>query len=112
MVGRHCRQHYITKAEEEERKQCGICAAHPYHLSEDAVDEYSRVESRERLYCRHHKHSAVDACEPHQPLVDEVRYVHIERQERMAEDIVACRPVAYNRIGYRVEARDMELAYK
>ena len=30
----------------------------------------------------------------------------------MAEDIVACRPVAYNRIGYRVEARDMELAYK
>ena len=42
-------------------------------------------------------------------MVDEVGHVHEERQQRMAVDIIARRPVAHHAIRDGVEARDVEL---
>ena len=110
---RHDRRHHdISKREEEERQHRGIGASHLYDLTEDAVYEHHAVEGAEHLYGSHDEDGTVDAGELHQSLVDEVRHIHVERQQRVAVHVVACQPVAHDRIGDGVKARDVEVVYK
>ena len=109
MVGHHRREHHEREAEVEDGSQRRVGAAHAHHLAADAVEEYHRVERCEQQYRRHDEDGAVDAREPHQSLIDEVGHVHEERQQRMAVDIIARRPVAHHAISDGVEARDVEL---
>ena len=110
---RHDRRHHdISKREEEECQHRGIGASHLYDLTEDAVYEHHAVEGAEHLYGSHDEDGTVDAGELHQSLVDEIRHIHVERQQRVAVHVVACQPVAHDRIGDGVKARDVEVVYK
>ena len=112
MVGHHCREHDKGEREEEEGEQDGVKMRQSYHFAEYSEDEHCRIERAEQLYRRDDEQCAVDAREPHQCLIDEVRHIHEVGKQRMAIDVVARSPVAHDGIGDGVETGNVELTYE
>ena len=112
MVGNHGCQHDEGKRLVECHEQCGTEAVEQCYLAQYSVEEYVGIERAGHLHGGNDEDGAVDASDEHQSLVEQVCRVHEEGQQRMAEDIVACRPVAHDTECYGVEARDVEVAYE
>ena len=80
-------------------------------LAADAAQKNKRIEARNNEHECHNKHGAVDAREPHEPLIEQVGHKHEERQQRMAIDIVFGRPLRHHVVGDGVEARYVEFPH-
>ena len=112
MVGNHGRQHDEGKRLVECHEERGVKAVEECYLAQYSVEEYVGIECAAHLHGGNDEDGAVDARDEHQGLVEQVGGVHEEGQQRMAEDIVACRPVAHDTERYGVEAGDVEVAYE
>ena len=74
------------------------------------MKEYHGVEGAKHLDDDCDVEGTVVTCQFHQPHVDVIGYIHVERQQRMAIYIVGGAPVAQHPIGEWVEPRYAEVA--
>ena len=79
-------------------------------LTEDAIEEHHRVEGAKHLDDDGDVEGTVVSRQLHKSHIDEIRHIHVERQQWMSIHIVGGAPVAQHPIGERIESRYAEVA--
>ena len=110
VVGHDGTDHHVAEGEEEEGECVGSPLAQLYDLTEDAIEEHHRVEGAKHLDDDGDVEGTVVSRQLHQSHIDEIRHIHVERQQWMSIHIVGGAPVAQHPIGERIESRYAEVA--
>ena len=96
MVGHDAGYQHKGQREEEEGEKGALCATALHHLTKDTIDEDAAVKSTDHLYGGHNKHGTINACKPHQCLINKVGHIHKEGQQGVAKHGVARVPITYH----------------
>ena len=96
MVGHHTREHDICKRLIQAHQEVRTKNIDAYDVAANLVDEHRCIESREYLQGCNDEYGTVDTSDTYQQLVEQIGRIHKECQQRMAINIIACRPVANN----------------
>ena len=110
VVGHDGGNHHVAEGEEKESEGVGCPLAQLDDLTEDAMEEHHRIEGAKHLDDDGDVEGAVVSRQLHQSHIDEIRHIHVERQQWMSIHIVGGAPVAQHPIGERIEARHAEVA--